>query len=339
MSSARPDGHALRPVVIVLSTFDGAAYVGAQIESLQRQSMSDWSLLIRDDGSTDGTVEILRSYAAEDARIRIIDDSMKRLRAPRSFGVLLQAAYDGGAEYVFTCDQDDVWLEHKLEHLLGLMTEREADRGARRPVLVHSDLTVVRDNLSVVSGSFMRLQRIHHTETRALSVLLAQNFVTGCALVVNRPLLRIALPMPAVLMHDWWLAQVASACGSLVYSPEPTVLYRQHASNVVGARGYWGLVSRAVLDLPRWWQGRLDAFRQALDQADELVQRVREEPGSQSREAVELIDSYRAVFTSRKTTLGRVREVRRIGVHPQNRFRRLAFYARVAALSGSRVAR
>jgi rhamnosyltransferase len=244
-------------VAIVMSTYAGEGYLEAQLASLQRQSFTEWTLLVRDDGSPDATVALLERYAMEDPRIRLVRDETTRLGAPASFGVLLQAAYDVGAEYVFTCDQDDVWLEDKLESLLALVHDAEGDGGDRLPALAYSDLRVVGEDLEPLGDSFMERQRISHPVADPLPVLLAQNTVTGCAMVVNRPLLRTALPMPEVAMHDWWLAQVAAAVGVLAYLPRPTVLYRQHAANVVGARGYWGLARGAVADLPGWWRGRL----------------------------------------------------------------------------------
>jgi rhamnosyltransferase len=327
---------ACRPVTIVLSTYNGAQHVAAQLESLRRQSFADWTLLVRDDGSTDETLAIVRRFAEDDPRIRIHLDETPRLRAPGSFGVLLQEALRGGAEYVFTCDQDDVWLDDKVERLLGLMQARERQAGGRSvPLLVHSDLTVVRDDLSVVSESFMRLQKIAHPEKDALRLLLAQNVVTGCAALVNRPLLQLALPMPRVVMHDWWLAQVASACGEIIFTRVPTVLYRQHASNVVGARGYWGLLRGALADLPTWWTGRLQAFHATLEQTDALAKRLDDSACEHAECSRAVVESFLAAFAGDASMLARVNTVRRLRIRPQNRLRRLVYYARVAA-AGSR---
>ena len=85
----------------------------------------------------------------------------------------------------------------------------------------------------------MKMRNIKHLEGRALSCLLAQNFVTGCTVLANRALIERALPIPAnVVMHDWWLAQVAAAAGQIIYVDRALVNYRRHEDNVIGARGF-----------------------------------------------------------------------------------------------------
>ena len=89
-------------VFVVLATYNGARYVNDQIESIRRQSYPEWTLLIRDDQSTDATGRILHELAAADKRIQVLDDGGARLGAAQNFGRLLQEAYDRGARYVFT---------------------------------------------------------------------------------------------------------------------------------------------------------------------------------------------------------------------------------------------
>lgn len=121
------------------------------------------------------------------------------------------------------------------------MKEIERIYGENEPCLVHTDLEVVDRDLKRISSSFMRNQGLHHVEdsTRQLSTLLAQNFVTGCTMLINRALKEIALPFPKnIIMHDYWLALVAAASGKLVFVDKPTIKYRQHGHNTVGAKKY-----------------------------------------------------------------------------------------------------
>ena len=107
--------------------------------------------------------------------------------------------------------------------MLVAMAAREAALGADVPVLVHSDLAVVDDALQTLHPSFVALQRIEGDIGPEPARVLVANCVTGCATLVNAPLMRCALPMPDVAMHDWWLAQCAAACGEIVFLPEAMV--------------------------------------------------------------------------------------------------------------------
>lgn len=157
------------------------------------------------------------------------------------------------AEYFMLSDQDDVWLPQKAEKLLTEMQRLEGKEAAGaggpnlvdgaggkkekkiRPVLVHSDLQVTDENLSVIAPSFFKYQKISPERTR-LSQLLVQNNITGGAVMFNRALLSYLKEIPRVcLMHDAWLALVASCFGTIGCVREPLYLYRQHSSNTLGA--------------------------------------------------------------------------------------------------------
>jgi rhamnosyltransferase len=316
-------------VFVVLSTFNGARHLRAQLESIQRQELRDWVLLVRDDGSTDETMALLQEFARQDGRIRILDSRGANRGAIASFGLLLEAAYEQGADYVFLADQDDVWLPDKLTRQLARVQECERGVAAGTPVLVHSDLTVVDSQLQLVHPSFLEYQNLRHEPREAVHVLLVQNFVTGCASVVNRALLEVALPFPPVLgMHDWWLAQCAATCGVLEFLPTPLVLYRQHGANVVGARGFSRLVRRALLHPWRWWANSWRVFRTGNRQLAYLAQRVQRPEVAAARRPA-LVAGYSAAIHHEKRALPRLRTVVRLGVHPQTAVRRPFFYLRV----------
>jgi len=104
-------------------------------------------------------------------------------------------------------------------------------------MLVNTDLQVVDEQLRVLDDSFWHYQRIHPERLKRLSRVLVQNFATGCTIMINRALADLALPIPAeAMMHDWWLALVATRFGRAEPLPMPTVLYRQHGRNDIGAR-------------------------------------------------------------------------------------------------------
>jgi glycosyltransferase involved in cell wall biosynthesis len=222
-------------VDILLSTYNGGLYLPEQLQSLQAQTHRDWRLWVRDDGSTDNTRGLVQSAAGDDDRIRLLPDSGDRRGAKGGFGWLLEQLSDD-ARYIMFCDQDDVWLSGKIEQTLYAMQAAEAYEDPSCPILVHSDVHVADAQLALIADSLWRYQGIT-PETSGLDALCIRNVVTGCTAMINRPLRDRSVPIPLeAIMHDWWLALVASGLGRIVHLPTPTVLYRQHRSNTVGAK-------------------------------------------------------------------------------------------------------
>lgn len=313
-------------VVIVLSAYNGARHIEEQIGSIQRQRRRDWVLLVRDDGSSDGTPALVAALAREDSRIRLVPSS-GNLGAVASFGALLAEAAALDPRFVFLADQDDVWVEEKLDRQADAMVRAEEQFGREVPILVHSDLRVVDDRLRPIHRSFLRYQSgLAIPAGLTLHTLLAQNLVTGAATAINRALLRLALPLPDVVMHDWWLAQCAAATGTVVALPDALVLYRQHAANVIGASGFYGLVGRALRSPRQWWKRGGLNFVKGVRQAGMLRERLGRESGSRG---ADLTARYEAVFAGGTTPAQRLRRVLGLGVRPASRVARLLFYLRV----------
>lgn len=319
------------PVTIVLSCYDGAAYLPEQLESIRGQTWRDWRLLIRDDGSSDATPAILERAAQADGRITRIMDDRGNLGPVGSFGRLLELALGSGARYVALADQDDVWRADKLERQLALLEAHDSSHGADQPCLVHSDLAVVGSRLEPIHDSYFGYQRLDCRAPDPLRRLLLQNFVTGCTVVVNRALLRAALPMPRVVMHDWWLAQCAAALGRIVLLPEATVLYRQHAANVVGSRGAVQLYLNAFRRPREWWARGGRNFGAAGQQACELAARLESLAGSGMVEpgTFELVQRTCAVLRGDLRPLERCREVSRLRIRPRSLTVPIFFYLRM----------
>lgn len=250
---------------ILLSTYNGEQFLAEQIQSIQQQTVQDWKLLIRDDGSTDRTREIIREFVAQDSRIHWINENeSKNLGVIKSFHNLAQFEE---ADVYFFSDQDDVWLPQKLE--LSLAEARKYP--AEMPLMVYMDLTVVNQDLEVLSSSMIRSQS-GHANTELVQEL-TENTVTGGVAMVNHALIQLWNQTEDILMHDWYLALLATAFGKLVYIDQPGELYRQHEHNVLGARTwskrikkwlrpsllfrmYWDLIKKSqqqaafLLDMP-----------------------------------------------------------------------------------------
>lgn len=241
-----------RLIDILLPTYNGAAYLPEQLDSLFAQTCQEFRLLVRDDGSTDGSVEILASYAAQHVeRMVIVPHDGRRLGASGNFGALLEHIE---ARYVMFCDQDDVWLSDKVALTLAAMRDLEQRHGEHLPLMVHTDLKVADERLALRAESFWRFSRIHPERLDRLPRVLMQNFATGCTVMVNQPLVTLARPLPTeAMMHDWWLALVATRFGRARPLPKSTVLYRQHARNDTGAArwSFWAGVGNLLFHRDR----------------------------------------------------------------------------------------
>ena len=283
---------------VVLSTCNGERFLVDQIDSLIGQSHSEWTLLVRDDGSTDRTPSIIERCERRDSRIRRLIDDDGRLGAAQSFGRLLEAAAGLGADRVFLCDQDDVWAPDKMDRQIARLDDAEQRFGSDTALIVHSDLEVVDERLAQLRPSFMASQRLRHVSTHPLATLAVQNFVTGCTILANRAALDVALPIPAeAVMHDWWMALCVAGTGRILFDPIPIVKYRQHRSNAIGAQGYWGTIwnslrRRVRLD-SHFLREDSDEFEAVLRQAGAAADRLAEFHPPSARWMAEFVDLWR----------------------------------------------
>lgn len=220
-------------LTILLAAYNSERHVGALLDSVLGQSAAGFSLLARDDCSSDGTFDVLSEYAKKDPRITALRSNERSGSAQNNFFRLLLESPE--SDYIMFCDDDDIWLPDKIEKTLARMRELEARRGKNTPLLVHGDLEVVRDDLSVISPSLFKYEGLS-PERKSLRELLVQNNVTGCTVMINRALRELIPSQPASsVMHDWWCALIAAAFGEISVIYEPLMRYRQHGSNEVGA--------------------------------------------------------------------------------------------------------
>jgi glycosyltransferase involved in cell wall biosynthesis len=222
----------MRPLVdVLIATRQGEKYIEAQISSILDQSFSDFQILVRDDGSTDATCAILsRIQKQHPLKLQLIEG--EQLGIVKNFEQLLKLTKNS---YAFLSDQDDLWMKDKIASSLHLMQTMEKKYGRKTPLLVHTDLSVVDEALAPIAPSFWKYARLHPNP--GFNRLLVQNSITGCTCLLNRPLIDLAQHFPAqVYSHDGWIAWLAAGFGCIGSLPNPTVLYRQHSANSLGAK-------------------------------------------------------------------------------------------------------
>ncbi len=219
-------------IIVMLSVYNGNKYLKQQIYSLFNQSYKDLNVIVRDDRSSDNSKKILKSYNVE------ILSSDKNIGVKKSFSKLLEYALEStNCNYFMFSDQDDVWEENKTEKTMQKMQEME-HQYPDKPILIHTDLEVVDEDLQTIDKSFWHFENIDPS-SNAFNKLLMQNTITGCTVMINRKLAELALPIPnEAIMHDWWIGLVASKFGKIAYVDEPLIKYRQHGSNSIGAKGF-----------------------------------------------------------------------------------------------------
>jgi len=217
---------------ILLSTYNGAVFLDDLIRSLYEQTYPGWHLFIRDDGSTDNTMERIESYRKKDKkRIFVVDGSDKNLGPLKSFEILLRSSE---ADYIMFCDQDDFWLPDKIQNTLTRMQELEQQHPGI-PVLIFSDLKITDRNLNVIHPSYWKYTKVNPENTKNIYHLLVNNPVVGCTVMMNKKVKPLVLPFPVqAVMHDWWIALNVAQKGVMGYLSQPTILYRLHEKNSIG---------------------------------------------------------------------------------------------------------
>ena len=214
-----------------MATFNGERYVAEQINSILNQTIDDWCLYIKDDGSTDNTESILKSYSDEYDKIRLIKDDYPRKGAKWNFMHLLELI---DADYYMFCDQDDIWLPTKIEDSYNKLIQIEE---VDKPALVCCDLKVVDSDLNTISNSFWKYMKLSPFLLLQKRYAISCNLFTGCTMLFNKKAKEISFPIDdSIILHDYWIGLNVIANNGLI-SPisNQLILYRQHNYNVCGA--------------------------------------------------------------------------------------------------------
>lgn len=216
-------------IALLLACYNGEKYMREQLESLYGQTFKDWTLFVRDDGSTDSTMDIIKEYQAQYSNIVVIDNNGKRLGARDNFMALLENV---DSQYYMFVDEDDVWLPNKIRNEY----EKIKMLDTNKPALVITNLKLVDGNLNVISESFWKSIKFDYRVFNSFRYQSYMCYVTGCTMLFNQKAKAVSFPMPSYApMHDWWVAvSVYKYGGNLGFIEEPQMLYRKHGDNATG---------------------------------------------------------------------------------------------------------
>jgi rhamnosyltransferase len=217
-----------KEITILLASYNGQEYIATQLDSIINQSYTNWRLIIRDDGSTDKTIDIINEYIGAHKNISLIINNSNIKGACANFSALFDLAKrDDSVKYIMFCDQDDIWKPEKIEKYAVAMQQMENEFTAQ-PFLVYGDFELMTSDGSYMPGDYKLLPEIH------LPNLLSFNYVYGCTIIMNRELMTKIDTIPVnAINHDYWIALVASIYKSK-YISEKLLRYRQHTNNASG---------------------------------------------------------------------------------------------------------
>lgn len=250
-----------KKIAVLICTFNGSKFLRKQLDSIVSQSYSEWEIFASDDGSTDDTIKILEEY-----QNRLGNNKLHIINGPGegfawNFLSLLDKCGDEFDYYAFS-DQDDEWLEDKLERGLSKISALEKENPSV-PAL-HCGRTMLineKDEFIGYSPLFRRKPSFRNA--------LIQSIAGGNTMLVNRSARKIINLTPRgrrIVSHDWWVYILISGCnGAIIYDEIPTIKYRQHTNNIIGSNLGWQARLRRVKGLfdghfREWIQSNLDVL-------------------------------------------------------------------------------
>lgn len=244
-------------VHIVLATYNGENYLREQMDSLLAQTYDNIVIEVCDDGSTDRTVDLVREYVARDERVHLHQNT-HNLGYVKNF---LEGMKRSRAPYIMLCDQDDIWRRDKVEVTLEAM-QREEGKGTEGPVLVFTDAMNFDSDSGADTGLF---HESSHLDVKKVDTahLFMENKCIGCTMMMNHEVLAYLEELPEeIRVHDWWLALICSHFGKIVYLPEATLRYRQHAGNMIGGSSYSSYLKKRLAHAGEQRQALRQTYRQ-----------------------------------------------------------------------------
>ena len=209
-----------------MATYNGEKYLVEQLDSIINQTYHNWNLLIRDDNSTDKTLEIIQDYQKKDNRIKLLKDNKGNLGIVKNFEELLKSSE---SEFIMFSDQDDIWVENKLDMYLK-MIEKIKNKG----FMIHSDAILFDKNKSnILKDTFISKKAIN----RGLENVFFNYFVQGATILISKEIKNFILPFPKeVYLHDRYIHLISELFFERIFVNKALIYYRQHGDNQIGAK-------------------------------------------------------------------------------------------------------
>ncbi len=231
-------------VSVAMAAYNGRTYLPAQLDSILCQLGSGDEVVISDDGSDDGSVELLRAYRSRDPRIRLLHGPGRGIIPNIAHAI----AHTQG-NFIFLADQDDVWMPGKVSRLLHVFQER------RCHVIVHDCMVVGADLQQVIYPSFFA----YRGSGGGVLYNIWKNHYIGCCMAFHKTLKPYILPIPEdIQMHDQWIGVLNDKHrGGTVFLHEPLLYYRRHGGNASDfQKNRWPAMLRNRLVFTRRLAGR-----------------------------------------------------------------------------------
>ncbi len=221
-------------IAVVIATYNGEKYLKQQVDSLLNQTYKNIKIYLHDDNSKDKTFQIISELSEKNPNKIVKLDYPAQGGAAANFLSMLKYVDE---PYVMFCDQDDVWLEEKIEVSYNKIVEMEEKWSSETPCTAFTDLKIVDSDLNIISESFMKYTN-HNPYNTKCHQLLVKNVTPGCAMILNKALMQLAMKyndVKKLQMHDRWALILASIFGKVEFIDKSMMLYRQHGNNEVGA--------------------------------------------------------------------------------------------------------
>ncbi|MDN4620705.1 glycosyltransferase family 2 protein [Paenibacillus sp. PsM32] len=316
---------------VLLSTYNGEKYISEQLNSILSQPYQPIQILIRDDGSSDNTLLIIKQYQQDHpGRIHLIQG--KNIGVVPSFWTLMQHA-DLSADYFCFCDQDDVWMPHKAQRSVQLLSEMEKENNLildshannkirhnpfekNIPAMVCTDTQLTDGDLNPTAI----WPGMPHLKPSFYNALI-QNIAVGATVTFNRATLQLLMKknvnISDIQMHDWWAYLVVSCFGKFHFEHTPSIYYRQHGGNAVG--GEWTILQK----IKKKW----NSFLKHKGNKNLLVQQAKEFKRLYSNDIVdpEMLVQLDLFIEPRKNIISRIGYLRKSKLYRQSLMEQLLF--------------
>ena len=227
-----------KKIDILMATYNGEKYLAEQLDSIINQTYHNWNLLIRDDNSTDRTLEIIQDYQKKDNRIKLLKDNEGNLGIVKNFEELLK---NSESEFIMFSDQDDIWIENKLDVYL-----KTAEKIKIKGFLLHSDAILFNKNKSDASTRTFISKK---AEKKGLENTFFNYFVQGATILISKEIKNFILPFPKeAYLHDRYIHIVTELFFERIFINQPLIYYRQHDNNQIGAKNSLKKLSKRYFD-------------------------------------------------------------------------------------------